>query len=138
MPHIPLSLCLSGRDVTDVRVRPGGNWVSGVLSEPGIEGAINRLQMWNVNTPDLAVDLLLEPAPVNGRGLSGGVHVWDHDGNRVFVVTKTEGVVEVTLEDDAPVRVKRLPFDASRSWSTPAFDYMNRSLFVIADWRELW
>jgi dipeptidyl aminopeptidase/acylaminoacyl peptidase len=94
--------------------------------------------MWNVTNPEIVMDLLLEPAPVNGRGLSGGVHVWDHDGNRVFVVTKSEGVVEVTLEDDAPARVKRLPFDASRSWSTPAFDYMNRSLFVIADWRELW
>ena len=46
--------------------------------------------------------------------------------------------MEVALEDDAPTRVKRLPFDTSRSWSTPAFDYMNRSLFVIADWRELW
>jgi dipeptidyl aminopeptidase/acylaminoacyl peptidase len=94
--------------------------------------------MWNVTNPEIVMDLLLEPAPVNGRGLSGGVHVWDHDGNRVFVVTKSEGGVEVTLEDDAPARVKRLPFDASRSWSTPAFDYMNRSLFVIADWRELW
>ena len=138
MPQIPLSLCLSGRDVTDLRTRPGGAWVSGVLSEPGLDGAINRLCMWNVADPSEVVDLLLEPAPVNGRGLSGGVHVWDHDGNRIFVVTKSEGIVEVQLEDDAPSRVKRLPFDASRNWSTPAFDYMNRSLFVIADWKELW
>jgi dipeptidyl aminopeptidase/acylaminoacyl peptidase len=31
-----------------------------------------------------------------------------------------------------------LPFDVSRSWSTPAIDYMNRTVFAIADWKELW
>lgn len=133
-----MNLCLSARDITDLRVRPGGQWVSGVLSEPVVNGTSNRLVMWNVADPSVVVDLLIDPAPTTGRGLSGGVHVWDHDGQRVFVCTKTDGVVAVTVTGDAPTGMKRLPFDARRSWSTPAFDYMNRSLFVIADWQELW
>ena len=138
MPAIPVNLCLSARDITDVRVRPGGKWVSGVLSEPVVNGVSTRLVMWSVADPSHVVDLLIDPAPTTGRGLSGGVHVWDHDGTRIFVTTKTDGVVAVLLNGDQPSGLKRLPFNASRSWSTPAFDYMNRSLFVIADWKELW
>ena len=138
MSPIPVQLCFSGKEITDVRVRPGGQWVSGVLSEPGLNGTINRLLMWHVSQPDITVDIVREPAPLNGRGLSGGVHVWDHDGDRVFVVTKSDGVVMVQMHDNSPAHVKRLPFDPARSWSTPAFDYMNRSLYVIADWQELW
>ena len=68
-------MCLSARDITDLRVRPGGQWVSGVLSEPVVNGTSNRLVMWNVADPSVVVDLLIDPAPTTGRGLSGGVHV---------------------------------------------------------------
>jgi dipeptidyl aminopeptidase/acylaminoacyl peptidase len=94
--------------------------------------------MWHVSQPETTVDLLLGPAPLSGRGLSGGVHVWDHEGGRVFVMTKTDGIVMVQLENDVPISSKKLPFDPAQSWSTPAFDYMNRSLYAIANWKEMW
>ncbi len=112
--------------------------MSGVVSEPGLKGSLTRLVMWSVDAPDVEVVLLRDPQPVTGRGLSGGVHVWDNDGRRVFVVTKNDGIVEVPVTGDSPGVMRRLPFDVTRSWSTPVFDYMNRTVYAIADWKELW
>lgn len=138
MPQIPLQLCLAAREITDTRVRPGGQWVSAVVSEPAVSGALTRLVMWPVGSPEHETVLLLDPMPTTGRGLSGGVHVWDNDGKRVFVVTKTDGIVEIPVTNDTPGPIRRLPFDITRSWSTPVFDYMNRSVYAIADWKQLW
>lgn len=112
--------------------------MSAVVSEPGVTGALTRLVMWSVENPEHEVVLLLDPLPATGRGLSGGVHVWDNEGRRVFVVTRADGIVEIPVVDDVAGPLRRLPFDVSRSWSTPVFDYMNRSVYAIADWNELW
>lgn len=137
MPHIPVQLCLSGKEVTDTRVRPGGKWVSGVLSEPGDTGTTYRLVMWQVADPILMVELLADPMPLSGRGLSGGVHVWHPSGDVVCVATRTSGMVAITLEGTSVVEVRQLPLDASRSWFTPDIG-AHTSLYAIADWQELW
>ena len=134
---IPAEKCLSGDEITDTLVRPNGQWVSGILSEMTPEGPRTCLKMWAIDG-SRSVMLMDEYATATGRGLSGGVHVWSDDGERVYVVTKTVGIIQVTVKDDAAVALRSLSFDASRSWSTPCLDYMNRSLFAIADGRELW
>ena len=138
MSHVPLQLCLTGREVTDVRVRPGGQWVSAVVSEPGLHGSVNRLCMWSVAHQDVVVDLCLDPMPATGRGLSGGVHCWDSEGRRVFVATTRQGIVEVSVHDDVAVSMRTLSFDLNRSWFTPAINFTNSAVFAIADWSEMW
>ncbi|MEI8398355.1 MAG: alpha/beta hydrolase family protein [Ilumatobacteraceae bacterium] len=132
MPVLPFQLCLPGIEVTDVLVRPGGQWVSGVVSD----GASAVLRMWAVDGS--AVIDLFSDGPSRGRGLSGGAHVWADDGEVVYVATEALGIVEITLRNDGVASERSLAFDASRSWSTPAIDYMNRTVFAIADWKELW
>ncbi len=132
MSVLPIQLCLPGIEITDVLVRPGGQWVSGVVSD----GASAILRMWAVDGG--AVVDLFSDAPSRGRGLSGGVHVWSDDGDVVYVTTDARGIVEINLRNDAVTQERSLAFDASRSWSTPAIDYMNRTVFAIADWKELW
>jgi hypothetical protein len=92
--------------------------------------------MWAVDGSSL-VDLFSD-GPSRGRGLSGGVHVWSDDGEVLYVTTDARGIVEITLRNDAVTRERSLGFDASRSWSTPAIDYRNQTVFAIADWKELW
>ncbi len=134
---IPAEKCLSADEITDTVVRPNGQWVSGILSEMTPDGPRTSLKMWAIDG-SRSVILMDEYSPATGRGLSGGVHVWSDDGERVFVVTKSVGIVQVTVRDDVAVALRTLSFDVSRSWSTPALDYMNRSLFAIADGKELW
>ena len=132
MSVLPIQLCLAGTEITDVLVRPGGQWVSGVVSD----GATGVLRMWAVDGSSL-VDLFSD-APSRGRGLSGGVHVWSDDGDVVYVTTDARGIVEITLRHDVVTSERSLAFDASRSWSTPAINHLNRTVFAIADWKELW
>lgn len=94
--------------------------------------------MWRVDDAGTRVDLLLDPMPMAGRGLSGGGHCWHGGGGRLYVVAPGEGIVQVDLDHDRPGRVRRLSFDAGRSWSTPALDASNTTLYAIADWCELW
>jgi dipeptidyl aminopeptidase/acylaminoacyl peptidase len=129
---LPIQLCLPGIEVTDVLVRPGGLWVSGVVSD----GPSAVLRMWAVEGS--AVIDLFSDGPSRGRGLSGGVHVWSDDGDVVYVTTDARGIVEINLRNDVVTQERSLPFDISRSWSTPAIDYMNRTVFAVADWKELW
>ena len=134
---IPAQMCLSADEITDTVVRPNGQWVSGILSEMTPDGPRTSLKMWAIDG-SRSVILMDEYSPAVGRGLSGGVHVWSDDGTRVYVITKSVGIVQVTVRDDTAVALRTLSFDATRSWSTPALDYMNRSLFAIADGKELW
>ena len=129
-------MCLGGTDVTDARARPGGKWASAIVSEPGPDGTIATLRMWSI-ADGREVELLSDPAPSTGRGLSGGVHVWHPDGESIFVVVRRGGIVRVELVDDAPARVVQLPFDPSRSWSTPAVGGDGRAIAAVADWREV-
>jgi acetyl esterase/lipase len=119
-------------EISDVLVRPGGQWVSGVVSD----GTSAILRMWAVDGSNV-VDLFSD-GPCRGRGLSGGVHTWADEGDCVYVSTDARGIVEVTLRHDAVVGERSLAFDVSRSWSTPAVEYMNRTVYAIADWKELW
>ena len=129
-------MCLGGTDVTEARARPGGGWASAVVAVPADEGTHVSLRMWRV-VDGIEVEILSDPAPATGRGLSGGVHVWHPDGDAVFVVTKSAGIVRVDMEDDRPVRTTALPFGPDRSWSTPAVSGDGRTLAAVADWREV-
>lgn len=141
MPAIPLDLTLSAGEVTDPLVRPGGEWVSGVHAGGTGDDATVALRMWSV-TDDRIIDLLVDPAPVTGRGSSGGAHTWHHTGGAVYVVTRSAGVVEVRVDDaeGTPVvtGVRPLALDPARAWSTPSVSADGRALLVVADWRELW
>lgn len=138
MSPVPVHLCLAGAEVGDARVRPGGSWVSAVLSEPGLDGPLTRLRMWSVHDHERFVDLLVDPMPVPGRGLSGGAHCWDRTGQRVFVATSDRAIVRVDLDGDAPVGVAMLTLDRRRSWFGPVCDATNSSVYAIADDAELW
>lgn len=138
MPVVPLEMCLAGQEVTDIRVRPGGQWVSGVILEPGLDGLVTRLCMWSVANRDVVVDIVLDPMPQAPRGLSGGVHCWDLEGKRVFVSTAKQGIVEVALTGDVASFSRPLAFDSTRNWTTPAIDFTQSTVYAIADWQEMW
>ena len=135
MPAIPLDLCLGGNEITDVVVRPGGEWVSGVVSERVGDLWRTVLRMWAVDGSS-SRDLRTEVA--TGRGLSGGAHIWADDGEHVYVVNASGGIAQIVLHDHNVVRDELLAFDVSRSWSTPAIDHLNRTVYAIADGKELW
>ena len=137
MPPIARDLCLSTGEVTDPLVRPGGRWVSGIHTAAAGNDTLTVLRMWPIDGGP-TVDLLVEPVPVTGRGLSGGVHTWNRVGDTVFAVTKTDGVVQVTLDGDSVMEVCHTPFDATRSWSTPSLGDNDTVLYAVADWCELW
>lgn len=135
---MPVQLCLAGSEVTDARVRPGGRWVSAVVAEPGLDGSLSRLRMWSIDEPERVVDLLIDPQPVQGRGLFGGAHCWDRSGRRVYVATKRQGVVEVAVDDDGVASFRTLQFDHQRSWFGPVCEATNAAVYAIADDSELW
>ena len=130
-------MCLRTDEVTDPMVRPGGEWVSGIVSEWAGETARTVLRMWPVRGGE-AVDLLVDPAPASGRSPSGGVHEWNHDGSTVWVVTKDTGIVAVRMEGDGPVAVEATGFDGGRSWWGPSLDADGTTLWAVADWNEVW
>ncbi len=136
MPPIPRELCLPSREYSDTQVRPGGEWVSAVVAEPTDEGTQSRLVMWMTQNPEHTVVVLRDTGV--GRGLSGGVHVWSPDGEHVYVVTRDQGIVDVTVKGDQLVSVRSLGFDATRSWSTPSVNAGGDTVVAVADWREVW
>lgn len=136
MPAVSLELLLSVGDVTDARVRPGGEWVSAVETVAGETGSRNVLRMWHVESGHI-VDLLADPEPAAGRGLSGGAHAWHPSGGAVAVVVRGGGIVVVGVDSDSVRSVETLPFDATRTWSTPEFTADGRELHVVADWHEV-
>lgn len=137
MPAIPLEVCLPGEEVGDPLVRPGGLWVSAVLTERTADGTRTRVVMWPAGG-GAPVDLLVDPAPIAPRGLSGGCHTWSPSGDTVHVVTREAGIVSIRVANDVPVRIEHTAFDAARSWSTPSVDATETVLCAVADWSELW
>lgn len=130
-------MCLPGPEITDVQIRPGHRWFSGILSDPS--GQLrHRLCMWSLDDPSLFVELLSDPAPNPGRGLAGGVHAWNADGTTVVVTTRADGVMAVVVDGDSVVSVRRLSLSPNRSWSTPSFDPAVPVISVVADWNEVW
>ncbi len=93
--------------------------------------------MWPL-TGGSEVELLSDPIPANGRGLGGGVHVWNASGDIVYVITRDAGIVAIAVGATGPIGVTSLECDASRSWFTPALDYLEKRLYVIADNKEMW
>ena len=136
MPAVSLELLLSVGDVTDARVRPGGEWVSAVETVAGETGSRNVLRMWHVES-GRSVDLLADPEPAAGRGLSGGAHVWHPAGGAVAVVVRGGGIVVVSVDTDSVRSAEPLPFDPTRTWSTPEFTADGRELHVVADWLDV-
>ena len=92
--------------------------------------------MWHAESGRI-VDLLADPEPAAGRGLSGGAHAWHPGGGAVAVVVRGGGMVVVSVEADSVRGVESLPFDTTRTWSTPEFTADGRELHVVADWHEV-
>ena len=60
MATLPVELCLPGPEIGDVRVRPGGRFVSAVVSGT-IDGTVPaRLTMWDIATGEPADQGLIE------------------------------------------------------------------------------
>jgi dipeptidyl aminopeptidase/acylaminoacyl peptidase len=51
---------------------------------------------------------------------------------------RSGGVAVVSVDTDTVRAVEMLPFDATRSWSTPEFTADGREVHVVADWSEVW
>jgi len=140
VPAFPLDLCLAGGDVTDVRVRPGGMWISGVHTEVRDAKKISRLRMWHV-TDSSVVDLVTDPEPAPGRGLSGGVHNWSHDGSRVCVVLRSGAlaivdVAHMTTPTTSHATAPRQIADDG-AWTTPTFSLDDQSVWAVRDWHDV-
>ena len=134
MPVISLDLCLSGGDVTDPIVRPGGLWVSAVHTSHVLDVKRSILKMWNVVT-GASVELLADPSPVAGRGLSGGVHQWSPDGSRVCVVLSGGGILVCELSHDE-VTTHNTVVDGG-AWTTPMFSCDGTSVLAVRDWNHI-
>lgn len=133
MAPLPVELCLPGPEVSDVRVRPGGRFVSAVLSgdAPGTQPA--RLVMWDVATGEMST-VTDDPPPATGRGLSGGVHHWHPDGESFVYVARDGSVRRCHVGTRRTVEV--LPADGRRWWG-PVHSHSGRSLAAVADLNEL-
>jgi len=133
VPAIDLDLCLSAGDITDVRVRPGGQWISGVLTTGGSETKRSVLRMWHV-ADGTEADVLSDPEPAAGRGLSGGIHQWSQDGSRVCVVLR-EGGLAICDVSQPEVTVEIIA--ATGAWSTPVFASDDTSVWAVRDWQDV-
>jgi dipeptidyl aminopeptidase/acylaminoacyl peptidase len=130
-------MCLPGPEITDVLIRPGHRWVSGIMSDPN-RAVRNRLCMWSLDDPTVVIELLDDPMPNAGRGLSGGVHAWNCDGTVVVVTTRADGLIAIAVDGDRVASVRRLGLSPNRSWSTPSFDAAGTVISSVADWNEVW
>lgn len=139
MPVLPIDLCLSGGDITDVRVRPGGLWVSGVRTIANAAGKQSILQMWHVMT-GATVDVLSDQSPATGRGFSGGVHQWSDDGSHIVVALRDGGLAICTIASEKPdvAAVVDVEVIASHgSFTTPIFSHAHDGVWAIRDWRDV-
>jgi dipeptidyl aminopeptidase/acylaminoacyl peptidase len=139
VPVIPLDLCLSGGDITDIRVRPGGSWVSGVVTEVSEAGKRSVLRMWHVATGE-AVDVLSDPAPATGRGLSGGVHNWSSNGAQIVVTLRDGGMAVCSIVDQSTqaVDVRDVVMIADDGFfSTPIFSSVSNGVWAVRDWHDV-
>jgi len=136
---LPLDLCLSGGDITDVRVRPGGLWVSGIHTTSTADGKQSVVRLWNV-VSGATVDVLTDPSPATGRGLSGGVHRWSHDGAQIVVALRDGGLAMCSLSIDRPdvVAVRDVEVIASQgSFTNPVFSQVHHGVWAIRDWHDV-
>lgn len=139
MVAIPLELCLSGGDITDVRVRPGGAWVSAVQTTVSPEGKQSVLRMWHVSTGE-TVDVLADPIPATGRGLSGGIHRWSDDGSQIVVALRDGGLAICVLSTERIDIVEVLSVRivcAEGLFTTPMFSRVGDAVLAIRDWHDV-
>jgi len=139
VPVLPLDLCLSGGDITDVRVRPGGVWISGVHTTVSADGKKSCLRMWHVTSGN-TVDVLVDPMPAAGRGLSGGVHSWSEDGAQVIVALRDGGLVVCTVSGvhSTASEVSKTTIVADEGFfSTPMLSRARDGAWAIRDWHDV-
>jgi dipeptidyl aminopeptidase/acylaminoacyl peptidase len=139
VPVLPLDLCLSGGDITDVRVRPGGLWVSGVHTTSTAEEKQSVVRMWHV-VSGATVDVSVGQQPATGRGLSGGVHRWSDDGSQLVVALRDGGLAVCTVTTDKPDVVEVLAIEIianEGSFINPVFSQVHHGVWAIRDWHDV-
>lgn len=139
MPVLPLDLCLSGGDITDVRVRPGGLWISAVHTTSSAAGKHSILRVWHV-VSGATVDILMDPQPATGRGLSGGVHRWSDDGSQIVIALRDGGLAVCAVTTDKPDVVDVVTTEVvanEGSYSTPVFSRVHDGVWAIRDWCDV-
>jgi dipeptidyl aminopeptidase/acylaminoacyl peptidase len=139
VPVIPIDLCLAGGDITDVRVRPGGMWVSGVLTEVTDGAKRSVVRLWHVTSGE-TVDVLADPEPATGRGLSGGVHRWSRDGSRIVVALRDGGLALCSLVGSLTGAVSEIEVQiiADEGWfTTPCFSLVNDGVWAVRNWHDV-
>jgi dipeptidyl aminopeptidase/acylaminoacyl peptidase len=95
--------------------------------------------MWHVTT-GATVDVLSDPMPATGRGLSGGVHSWSDDGAQIVVGLQSGGLALCSVSNarsDVVDAVDVQVIASQGSYSTPVFSRTGDGVWAVRDWREV-
>ena len=79
--------------------------------------------------------LLSDPMPATGRGLSGGVHQWSHDGSQLCVALADGGLLVLKFDGEMPIS-KHVAADVGW-WTTPVFSRVDNSVIAVRDWHDI-
>ncbi len=114
-------------------------WVSGVHTTLATQGKHSVLRMWHV-TSGATVDVLADPMPAAGRGLSGGIHRWSDDGSKVVTALRDGGLAVATVStqrsDAAEVTSVEVVLTEG-SFSTPVFSHPDDGVWAVRDWHDV-
>lgn len=126
-------MCLAGPEFTDVRVRPGGGWMSAVQSVPVSDGTRTSLVVWSLADGDMRT-FPVDPAPATGRGMSGGVTDWHPDGTSLVYVSVSGSLHRLNVRDGTVATVND---HEQRRWWGPVHSPDGEQLAAVDSWREL-
>jgi dipeptidyl aminopeptidase/acylaminoacyl peptidase len=129
--EIPVSMCLAGRDLTEVRPAPHGPLVAFVVR-------------WGSNTAIVAVPasggperlVTTAPPPAAGRGLGGGCFDWLPDGSGVVYVG-ADGALWLQRLDGSESRCLT-SHDPGRSAEAPSVSADGAWVAYAIDQAEIW
>jgi dipeptidyl aminopeptidase/acylaminoacyl peptidase len=134
--EIPVSMCVGGRDLTEVRPSPDGSLVAFAVRW-GSSSAIVAVPTGG--GPERLVTSV--PPPATGRGLGGGCYDWLPHGTgatgRGIVYVGTDGAVWLqTLDAVAPRRISA--HDGSRVAEAPCVSPDGAWVAYVLDQAEVW
>lgn len=137
MAPVPVNLCTgAGPSVSDPLLLPGGSFVSALVTRATEDGRRTELRIWGVDDgSETALDSGLGLAP--GRGLSGGMHAWRHDGREVVVCTVDGTVVRMSIDEPGRAMPHAFGLPHGPVWSGPCYSPDGKQVAVVGDMRTL-